>query len=161
MTYSFTLAATKANYVMAKTVVDFLSYAGSDAPHETIQAACGDLSAILEDNENLLRDAFDYSPVSLQSSRLPKREEKPLTPKEALDLLDMNLNLMEIEVKALLRKSWATDIEYRQISKRRDHVIKMMGYFSRYYKAVISQRDPSVWTSDIEKRFEKFLKIKP
>jgi hypothetical protein len=148
------------NRTMAKAVVDFLIYAGTDAPQDIFRAALGDLHAILDDTEDLLRQAFHFED-SLGASRLPQRPEKPLTPKEALEAFQTTLDIMQIEVEALLRKPWATDEEYKRIARRRDHVIQMMGHFARYYKAVIVSRDPGTWTPEIEKRFEKFLNIKP
>jgi hypothetical protein len=145
---------------MGKGVVDFLIYAGVDAPRETIQAALGDLDAILDDTVGLLTEALGYE-EHLGASRLPKRPEKPLTPAEALEAFQLTLDLAQIEVEALLRKPWATDEEYQKIAHRRDYVISMMGHLARYYKAVISRRHPAAWTPEVEKRFEKFLKIEP
>jgi hypothetical protein len=150
----------RANRTVGKGVIDFLIYAGVDAPRETIRSAIGDLCVILDDTAGLLKEAFDYK-EQLGASRLPKRPEKPLTPAEALEALGLTLDFMKIEVEALLRKPWATDEEYRKIARRRDHVIRMMGFVSRYYKAVISHRDPVLWSPDVEKRFSKFINIKP
>ena len=141
--------------------MDFLLYAGTDGPRETIVAALGDLNGILDDSMNLLREAFNYNEdVSLKGSRLPKRGDHPLTPDEALDFLQTSLDLIQIEVEVLLSKPWATDVEYRGTADRRDYLIKLMGYMARYHKATLTHRTPSAWTPEIEKRFEKFLKIK-
>jgi hypothetical protein len=158
---SLVVTELRSNYAMGKAIVDFLIYAGTDSPSEVTQAALGDFHAILDDTERLLQEAFPGGGASLQASRLPQRPEKPLTPKEALEALETTLDLMQIEVEALLRQPWATDEEYRRISIRRDHVITMMGHMARYYKAVIVRRDPTVWTPEVEKRFAKFIRIKP
>ncbi len=139
------VAELKSIRAMGKAVVNFLVYAGVDAPPEITEAALGDLHAILDDTETVLQQAFPRSD-SLGASRLPRRSEKPLTPKEALEALEITLDLMQIEVEELLRQPWATDQKYRRIARRRDHVIKMMGHMARYHKAVIMHRDPAVWT---------------
>jgi hypothetical protein len=160
---SFALSTLRSNLTIAKVVVDFLLYAGPDGPRETIVAALGDLDHILDDSGNLLREAFDCNEnedVSLNGSRLPKRGDRPLTPDEALDFLQTSLDLIQIEVEVLLSKPWATDVEYQRTSGRRDYLIKLMGRMARYYRAAFIHNTPSTWTPELEKRFEKFLKIK-
>lgn len=155
---SFVVADLASNRMMGRGIVDFLIYAGMDAPEDITQRAIEDLHWVLDDTERLLREAFPVG-ESLGMSRLPRRPERPLTPKEALDAFEITLDLMQIEVESLLRRPWANDQEYERIGSRRDHVIRMMGHMARYYKAVIIARDPKVWTAEIEKRFSKFLKI--
>lgn len=157
----FVLLALRSNRTIVKVVVDFLVYVSVDAPRETILAALGDLRGVLDDTESLLKDAFGYEGECFGASRLPKRPEKPLPPAEAIDILQVSLDIMQIEVESLLREPWATDEEYLKIAHRRDHVIKIMGHMARFYKAALSGRIPSAWSLEIEKRFEKFLSIKP
>jgi len=157
----FALLALQSNRTIAKVVVDFLVYVSVDAPRETVLAALGDLEGVLDDTESLLRGAFGYEEERLGASRLPKRPEKPLAPAEAVDILQVSLDIMQIEVEFLLREPWATDEEYMKISHRRDHVIKVMGHMARFYKSALSGRIPSAWSPELEKRFEKFLSIKP
>lgn len=150
----------RANRMLAGAVVDFLVFAGPQGPTDTIGAALTDLNTILGDSEALLRDLF-ADPPSMGASRLPKRSGPPLSPSEALEALETSLDLMQIEVETLLREPWTDEARYRQIARRRDYIIKMMGHLARYYKKVIQARDPSAWTPSVEHRFEKFLRIDP
>jgi hypothetical protein len=149
----------RTNRVMGKAVVDFLVYEGRCAPGEVVKSALNDLHVILDDTERLLREAFPEA-GSLGASRLPRNPEQPLPPKGSLEVLQTTLDLMQIEVEMLLRQPWATDEEYQRISSRRDFIIKLMGYMARYYKISITSRAPEAWTVEVEKKFEKFLKIK-
>lgn len=156
---SFALSTLRSNLTIAKVVVDFLLYAGANGPRETIAAALVDLNGILDESGNLLKEAFSCE-VSLGASQLPRRSDRPLTPDEALDFLQTSLDLIQIEVEVLLAKSWATDAEYQGTADRRNYLIKLMGHMARYYRAALSHQSPSSWTPELEKRFEKFLKIK-
>lgn len=157
----FVLTALKTNNMMIKSICDFLLMTRGTAPPETIDQAVGELDFVLEDTGYLLNHAFNRN-ISMAASRLPKRPERPLTPKEALEVLETTLGIMQAEVEALLEeKPGFTEEQYEAIKRRRDYVIAMMGFQARFYKAYIQGKDPTAWTSDIEKRFDKFLKIKP
>jgi len=146
--------------VVGKALAELLAYAGEDSPEEIKTSALNDLDAVFDDIEALLEEAFPDTPASMGNSRLPKRRGRPLTPQEALEILETLIGLMQVEVENLLNQPLGREEEYKRIADRRDHVIRMMGFMSRYYKGVILYKDPSVWTPEIEKRFEKFLKIK-
>lgn len=150
----------RSNRTMVKTVIEFLVFAGPDAPPETVDAAVSDLLGVMDHVEEDLRSLFPGAPA-LGASRLPARRGRPLTPAEALDALETALDIMRMEVEILLREPWTDEERYRRVAQRRDHVIKMMGHMARYYKSVIRSRDPSVWTPEVERRFSKFLRIEP
>jgi len=159
--FVFVQAALHADRVMIKGLTDFLLLMGCDAPPEAIAEAVEKLNELLEDVGYLLNLAFENC-LSLGTSRLPGRRDKPLTPAEALDVLQTTLDLMRVEVESLLKeRPGLTEEQEEAIRQRRDFVIGMMGYYARFFKSSIISRHPEVWTEEIEKRFDPFLKIKP
>lgn len=158
----FIQSAIKADVIMARGIIEFLTGMAGEIPEDTIQEAVEKLNEIIEDMAYLLNQTFEANLALGNASRLSGKRSAPLTPQEAIEVLGTTLDLMSIEVEALLRdKPGLTEEQAESIRERRDFVIGMMGHYARFYRASIKGRHPEAWTEETEKRFEKYLKIGP
>jgi len=151
--------AINTNFHVQKCIAMFLRF--NDAP-ALARAALRDSYFILDDTVLLLEGLLEGVPKTQMGSRLPRGFSEKPTVEELVDTMQTSIDLLAIETEIILKKSLEiSDEEYSRQSERTHDLIRIMGSFAHYLKSAVQSRDPEAWTEELERRFEKFLKIRP
>lgn len=152
------LVAMRMNLAGIRLVNQFLIGTKGMAPENALQTSFNDLSHLLEDSEELI-EGISRRPHAMGASRLPKRAV--MTPEQMIVFLADAMEIWGIEVEALLREGpGLTEEQEKELRRRRDGVLKLMGSTARFYKEVIKAQKPHLWTSEVEEKFKPFLKLR-
>lgn len=154
--------ALHADLVMAREVCKFLFIMKGYVIPEDAHSSAMDIVEIINDVDELLARYLPMDRTAVGASRLPHRSDEILPINEVLDALQVTMDIMGMEVEALLRdRPGLLEEDYVTIRRRRNYVIRMMGNKARYYKHSIQARDPGAWTLAVEASFKKYLEISP